>query len=162
MNVGDRAANGAPMGGFAVEYEGGASEEGARRQLDESLDGGQGGGQGVGEGGAQALVGKAPNWCMLGWPLWCGEACSGAGQLHGTAHPPASPSFPPSAYPTHATAALFDRRFTATDHSKEEKLFDIVSREVTKSFGTALAGGRAGPGRACLGAWRSMAQHGKA
>ncbi|KAL4452666.1 hypothetical protein ABPG75_008328 [Micractinium tetrahymenae] len=60
MMVGDRAANGARMGGFAVEYEGGASEEGARGQLDEALD------------------------------------------------------------------ALFDRRFTATDHSKEDKVFDIV------------------------------------
>ena len=37
-------------------------------------------------------------------------------------------------------AGLFDRRFTAADHSKQEKLFAIASHDVSKAFGTAIAG----------------------
>jgi len=51
------------------------------------------------------------------------------------------PAPPHQAQPTCTLlAGLFDRRFTAADHSKQEKLFAIASHDVSKAFGTAIAG----------------------
>ena len=47
-------------------------------------------------------------------------------------HPP--PPSPP------LCIGLFDRRFTQDSHQKQVKQFTVTSSEVTKAFGTALAG----------------------
>ena len=44
---------------------------------------------------------------------------------------------------------LFDRRFTLNDHEHMERTFTIASQDITKAFGTAMAGGTDCWGWAC-------------
>ncbi|GAB4815612.1 hypothetical protein N2152v2_008068 [Parachlorella kessleri] len=103
MMVRDRSTGAKkPMGGFAVEYEGHASEDVAEKQLDEAL----------------------------GRELNRREECEGH----------ASEDLAQKQLDEAWDVELFDRRFTVNDHEHLERVFTIASQDITKAFGTAMAG----------------------